>query len=77
MNEPIGYIAFNVELRRPGCVLIQAGLGGTIANFSTLFPGETWLTNPSGMQVYAVESQWHLNRLVEIAVEATNAQKAR
>lgn len=76
MSEPIGYIAFSVEQRRPGCVLIQAGLGGTFSNFASIFPSETWLTNPCGMQLYAVPSQWHLDRLVEMANEAIKKEPA-
>ena len=39
-------IAFDTARRRPGCVLIQAALGGMNgARFHKLFPAETWLTD--------------------------------
>lgn len=76
MSEPIGYIAFSVEHRRPGCVLLQSALGGTLRNFTTLFRAETWLTDPRGVQLYAIASQWHLDRLVEMANEAIRKEPA-
>jgi len=38
-------IVYDVKLRQPGCVLLQAVLGGTVPSelFHTLFPSETWL----------------------------------
>jgi hypothetical protein len=37
-------IAYDVETKRPGCVLLQAALGGTVpqSRFIELFPAECW-----------------------------------
>jgi len=40
-------IVFSVKERRPGCVLLQAAMGGTVPKFGQLFPHETWLTAPT------------------------------
>lgn len=42
-------LVYDVTLRRPGCVLLQAAMGGTVPNetFEMLFPAETWLTAPT------------------------------
>jgi hypothetical protein len=48
-------LVYDVELKQPGCVLLQAALGGTVPSdlFSELFPAETWLLAPTDkMTVY-------------------------
>ena len=64
-------IAFDCKLRRPGCVLIQAGLGGLSgALFSDYFPEETWLLFPTDdMAVYPVTEE-QLAILSEMAKNA-------
>lgn len=50
-------VVFSVEKRRPGCVLLQAVMGGTVPSmqFQTLFPNETWLLSPTDdMKAYSV-----------------------
>ena len=65
-------IAFDCELRRPGCVLIQASFGATVPmnRFHHAFPPETWLLAPTpGMKVYPVNE----SVLEKLAVMATRA----
>lgn len=69
-KEVIGYIAFNTELRRPGCVLVQASMGGTFANFDLLFPADTWLVSPAGCRLYPITSQEQIDKLVEMSIKA-------
>lgn len=54
MSKRTYRLAFNIEKRRPGCVLIQAAMGGDVpdALFYDLFPAETWEVGASGMQVF-------------------------
>ena len=42
-------LVYDVELRRPGCVLLQVAMGGTVPSeiFQMLFPNETWLLAPT------------------------------
>lgn len=71
-------IAFHPELRRPGCVLIQAVLGGD-AELIRRFPSETWLIGGeadgvmSGMRLYPVTDDL-VAPLIEVAIEATRQQ---
>lgn len=47
-------IAFDADLRRPGCVLLQAALGGT-PELASHFPTESWLVAPTpGLRLYEV-----------------------
>ena len=49
-------LVYDIELCRPGCVLLQTALGGTVPNelFIKLFPAESWLLAPtSAMQTYS------------------------
>ncbi len=39
-------IAFDCELMRPGCVILQAALGGS-APLAMMFPTESWLVAPT------------------------------
>jgi hypothetical protein len=48
-------LVYDVDLLRPGCVLLQVALGGTVPNeiFLALFPPETWLVGRTpGMKTY-------------------------
>lgn len=49
-------IAFDVVLRRPGCPLVQAGMGGDPYPISKLFDAETWLVAPTeNMKLYSIK----------------------
>ena len=63
-------IVFDTKLKRPGCALLQAAMGGSVPNFNQLFPAETWLVSPTpDMHAYDVtESQ--LKQLVAMALRA-------
>lgn len=67
-------IAYDTALKRPGCVLIQAVLGGIDGwAFTSRFPVETWLLAPTpDMHVYAV-TEAQLDRLAEITARAMRA----
>lgn len=48
-------IAYDAVLKKPGCVLIQAVMGGDIPDFAALFPSESWLLAPTpDMKLYTV-----------------------
>jgi len=66
------YIVFSVSHRRPGCVLLQSALGGTISNteFMDLFHENTWLLAPTpDMQAYGATDE-QLQQLSQMAQEA-------
>jgi hypothetical protein len=47
-------IVYDVKLKRPGCVLLQAAMGGTVLDFVQKFPNE-WLLAPTpDMKIYEV-----------------------
>lgn len=65
-------IAFDVRLRRPGCVLVQAVMGGSVPGplFQRLFQHETWLVSPTdGMKTYPVTDD-QLGQLSRMAAES-------
>ena len=65
-------IAFSVEKRRPGCVLLQAAMGGHLppGRFLSLFPTETWLLAPTDdMRTYRV-TEGQLEQLSAMALDA-------
>ncbi len=64
-------IAFDIELMRPGCALIQAAMGGTqgIANH---FDADKWLIAPTtSMKLYEV-NEYQLVQLVQKVEEIEN-----
>lgn len=61
-------IAYDTELKRPGCVLIQAAMGGD-PKVAHEFPTSSWLTAPTkDMKVYPVNEK-QLAYLVQLAKE--------
>lgn len=53
-------IAYNIKRMRPGCVLLQASMGGTVPSntFEMLFPVETWQLAPDDdLKLYEVSEQ--------------------
>jgi hypothetical protein len=60
-------VAFDLELMRPGCALLQAALGaGT--SIAQHFPVESWLLFPTpGLKVYELTDE-QLPKLVEMVV---------
>lgn len=62
-------LAFDTTLRRPGCALIQAALGGD-TRAANRFPSETWLTGLTpDMKLYRVTEE-QVTKLIEMAKEA-------
>jgi hypothetical protein len=60
-------IAYDTKLKRPACVLIQAGMGcGTgVAN---RFPPETWLVHPTDNMGVFEATEEQMEQLVKITV---------
>jgi hypothetical protein len=72
-------IVFSPSLRRPGCVLLQAAMGGDVDSktFHKLFPSETWITFPvEDMAAYPLDARHTLKRLSEIAFEALQQESS-
>ena len=66
-------IVFSPSKRRPGCVLLQAGMGGTVPSleFQRFFPPSTWLVAPTDdMGPYPVDEEYSLEVLSEMAHDA-------
>jgi hypothetical protein len=60
-------IAYDVERMQPGCVLLQALMGGTVPSFSALFDPSTWLLAPTpAMRPYEVDEA-QLERLASLS----------
>jgi hypothetical protein len=58
-------VVYDPVLKRPGCALLQAVMGGTVS--ATLFPSESWLLAPTDdMKAYVVTDE-ELEILVTIA----------
>lgn len=56
-------VVFDLVLRRPGCALLQAALGGS-PGIANQFPTRSWLTAPTpDMQAYQI-TQEDLKHLV-------------
>lgn len=59
-------LAYDIDLLRPGCVLIQAGLGGS-STACNRFPTESWLLFPTpGMRLYAIPNA-DLEKAIDLA----------
>lgn len=63
------YIVYDPVLKRPGCVLLQAAMGGTVPRFTERFPSESWLVHatPDMKRLPVTEKQ--LDFLVQLAHE--------
>lgn len=59
-------LAYDMKLRRPGCVIVQAGMGGD-PRIAEKFPTKSWLLAPtSAMKVYRL-TDVQLAQAVELA----------
>lgn len=68
-------IVFSPSEGRPGCVLLQAALGGDIddESFHRLFPAETWLVSPTDdMKAYPIDENHSLETLSWIAARSVS-----
>jgi len=62
-------IAYDCELKRPGCVILQAAMGGS-SEAAKMFPAESWLVAPTdGLSVYPV-TRGQLKTLIEMTKAA-------
>ena len=67
----LGYIAYDLTQRRPGCVMVQAGLGGNSQLVDRHFPAETWLLAPTNdMKLYPIEDEARLKQVIEVTMLA-------
>lgn len=69
-------LAYDLKLNRPGCVLIQAAMGGTV-DVSRHFDSKDWLLYPTpDMKVYRItEAQLEeAKRATEIFSEVSNEE---
>ena len=66
-------MAYDTDLKRPGCVLLQAIMGGDSSKVSQLFGPDTWLLAPTpGLRLISgTEEEW------KKAVQITNLEMAR
>lgn len=63
-------LAFDCNLRRPGCVLLQALMGGS-SQAASLFSTDLWLLSPTdGLKVYQVHDATMLGELIRMSTEA-------
>lgn len=63
-------IAYDPDLKRPGCVILAAAMG-TDLQLPQLFPVESWLLAPTpGMLRLPIDSDEQLQALVRITEEA-------
>lgn len=68
-------VAFDIDLMRPGCALLQAGLdcGTAIAHH---FPPESWLLAPTpGLRVYELTEE-QLPKLVKKVLDRIEIRKS-
>lgn len=65
-------LVFDITRMRPGCALVQAGLGGDLG-IASHFPSETWLQTPTKeMGCYEVTPE-QLAALVAIVISLADA----
>lgn len=70
-------IAYDVKLKRPGCVLLQAALGGDAHLVGRKFTHETWLLHPTDdLHVYEVTDD-QLEKLVKITEDGLKKGKKK
>ena len=53
-------IVYDCKLKKPGCILLQAAMGGTVPNglFYKYFPSETWLVDlTEGMKIHTITDE--------------------
>jgi hypothetical protein len=73
VTDPLCTIAYDTDLRRPGCAIVQRALGATVPN-DDLHRMNGWLTSPTpNMRVLPVASLDQFDQLVLI----TNAANPR
>ena len=59
-------IVYDATRMQPGCVILQAAMGGTVPNFVELFP-DGWLIHPTDDMVLFEVDDEQLAKLAEIA----------
>lgn len=64
------YIAYDTKRRKPGCVLIQAAMGGSV-ELAKRFPSELWVTDTAdGMKLYPVKDEAQFQQLLALTKAA-------
>lgn len=60
------FFMYDCDLKRPGCVLLQAAYEGT-PSLAHMFPTESWLLAPTpGLKKYRIATRDQLNKLIEL-----------
>lgn len=68
VTEPVKIpFAYDTELMQPGCVLVQAAMGGSVDALQRYFIEEQWLLAPTkNMKLYGIEEK-DLERLGKLS----------
>ena len=68
MSDPYARIAFDFTLMRPGCVLLQAAMGGYTnegKNTAHDFPTDSWLLAPTkDLKIYEIPTEEQYQNIV-------------
>lgn len=71
-------MVYDFDLKRPGCVLMQAVMGGDSSAVSELFDSSSWLLSPTpGMRLIAgTKEEWKKAvKITEAEMERLNKEK--
>ena len=72
-------IVYDIELRRPACVLLQAAMGGDTNAFNRHFGGysECWLIAPTPDMRRFIATEEELEMLVDITMHAVERSNGK
>lgn len=62
-------IAYNMEEKKVGCVLLQPALGTSFKATAQLFDAEMWDLSPTKLKVYTVKNKEEMNRIIQITYQ--------
>lgn len=71
------FIAYDTVLKRPGCVVVQAGMGGSSSIVSQHFDAVDWLTYPTPDMKLFPTTEEQIPTLVEITRQARLERERR
>lgn len=70
-SDPVIAIAFDKDRHAPGCVLLQAALGGNSSVVGTVFDSNTWIVGGpiEGLKLYTAKlSEWRMIAAMSSAI---------
>lgn len=80
VEKPYARIAYDMELKRPGCVLLQAVMGGFVSdgtNPANHFNSDLWIIDSmDGLKVYDVPTKEMFSKIV-CGTEEFHRQKGK